>query len=97
MPVSTPEQAAERARKRAAMVADLHRLRGAHAANPGKRTQDRRNAAIYRWHKELGRGYLSAIAREAGISRVQAGRIVKAAAVAEATGEPAKASRTYYQ
>jgi hypothetical protein len=58
----------------------------------------KRNAAIVRWHESQGDGWLSEIARLAGISRVQAGRIVKAAADAKEQGraEPLP-TRHYYQ
>lgn len=82
----------------AEMRAELRRL-GAKA----KETQSiidrrRRNEAIVRWHDQQGDGWLSEIARLAGISRVQAGRIVRAAADAKATGaaEPLP-TRHYYQ
>ena len=81
-----------------AMRSELERL-GAKA----RRTQSiddrrKRNEAIVRWHEAQGDGWLSEIARLAGISRVQAGRIVKAAAEAKEQGlaEPLP-TRNYYQ
>jgi len=58
----------------------------------------KRNEAIVRWHDRQGDGWLSEIARLAGISRVQAGRIVRAAADAKEQGraEPLP-TRHYYQ
>lgn len=80
------------------MRRDLERL-GAKA----RKTQSiddraRRNAAIVAWHDRQGEGWLSEIARLAGISRVQAGRIVRAAADAKEQGraEPLP-TRHYYQ
>lgn len=74
-------------------------LRGAakrHAEQGSIRSLQDRNAVIVKWHKELGRGWLSAIAREAHVSRVQAQRIVKAASEAR-PGEPIPSTRQYYQ
>ena len=59
--------------------------------------REKRNAAIVRWHDAQGDGWLSEIARLAGISRVQAGRIVKAAADAKETGGEPLPTRHYYQ
>lgn len=56
-----------------------------------------RNGAIVRWHDQQGEGWLSEIARLAGISRVQAGRIVKAAADAKESGGDPLPTRHYYQ
>jgi uncharacterized protein (DUF2336 family) len=57
----------------------------------------KRNEAIVRWHDRQGDGWLSEIARLAGISRVQAGRIVRAAAEAQETGGEPLPTRRYYQ
>jgi hypothetical protein len=80
------------------MRAELQRL-GAKA----RKTQSiddrrKRNEAIVAWHDRQGDGWLSEIARLAGISRVQAGRIVRAAAEAKEQGraEPLP-TRRYYQ
>lgn len=62
-----------------------------------KQARERRNEAIYKWHRALGDGSLSAIGRAAGLSRIQAGRIVAAYAEAETTGQPVKPTRRYYQ
>jgi hypothetical protein len=56
-----------------------------------------RNEAIVRWHDRQGEGWLSEIARLADVSRVQAGRIVKAAAEAKETGGEPLPTRRYYQ
>lgn len=75
---------------------ELRRVARRHAEQRSIKSQDERNAAIARWHRELGRGWLSAIAREASVSRVQAQRIVKAASEA-VPGQPAPPTRRYYQ
>lgn len=58
--------------------------------------RERRNEAMARWHDELGEGSLSAIGRAAGLSRIQAGRIV-AAQRDKVPGQPAPPTRRYYQ
>jgi hypothetical protein len=63
---------------------------------PSPRARNARNAMIVRWHGELGEGSLSSIARAAGVSRVQAGRIVRAARDT-VPGQPPPPTRRYYQ
>lgn len=81
-----------------AMRDELQRLGATARRTESKIDRAKRNAAIVSWHDQQGDGWLSEIARLAGISRVQAGRIVKAAADAKATGasEPLP-TRHYYQ
>lgn len=80
----------------AEMVSELSRLVANHARTHSDQSRDARNAAIVRWHQQLGAGSLSLIARTAKVSRVQAGRIVKAAS--ETTpGQPPPPTRRYYQ
>jgi hypothetical protein len=74
----------------------LRRVAARHAEHDSPRTRRERNAEIVKWHQELGRGWLSAIAREAHVSRVQAQRIVKAASEAE-PGKEIPPTRHYYQ
>ena len=62
-----------------------------------KADRAKRNAAIVKWHNAQGEGWLSEIARLADVSRVQAGRIVKAAAEAKASGAEPLPTRHYYQ
>lgn len=80
------------------MRAELQRLGAKARASESKIDRARRNTAIVKWHDTKGDGWLSEIARLAGISRVQAGRIVRAAADAKETGatEPLP-TRRYYQ
>lgn len=86
----------------AEMLAELHRLRRKvvkereqwGSVTPA--TRQLRDAAVVRWHTALGEGWLSLIAREVGVSRVQAGRITKAAASAE-PGQPVPPTRHFYQ
>lgn len=74
----------------------LRRVAARHAEHDSPRTRRERNAEIVRWHTDLGRGWLSAIAREARVSRVQAQRIVKAASEA-VPGREIPPTRHYYQ
>ena len=86
----------------ARMLAELRRLRARierereQWGDPTPRTRGQRDEAIVRWHTELGAGSLSLIAREAGVSRVQAGRIVRAARETE-PGQAPPPTRRYYQ
>lgn len=86
----------------AEMLKELHRLRARVAkereqwGDSTPATRQTRDAAMVKWHKQLGEGSLSMIAREAGVSRVQAGRITKAAASAE-PGKPPPPTRHFYQ
>ena len=79
------------------MRAELQRLGRKARETESKIDRERRNAAIVRWHDTQGDGWLSEIARLAGISRVQAGRIVRAAADAKETGGEPLPTRRYYQ
>jgi hypothetical protein len=88
-PVPTRELSADARRA-------LRRAAARHADQGSTKSLADRNAEIVRWHKELGRGWLSAIAREAHVSRVQAQRIVKAASET-APGQPIPPTRRYYQ
>jgi hypothetical protein len=81
----------------AEMSRELHRLTTAYARTESKIDRSKRDAAIAKWRRRLGDGSLSEIARRAGISRVQAGRIWAAAKEAEATGQPIRPTRHYYQ
>ena len=79
------------------MRAELQRL-GRKARETESRTdRAKRNDAIVRWHDQQGDGWLSEIARLAGISRVQAGRIVRAYAEARESGAEPLPTRHYYQ
>lgn len=80
------------------MRRELERLGRKARATESKIDRAARNEAIVRWHLEKGEGWLSEIARLADVSRVQAGRIVKAAADAKEQGraEPLP-TRHYYQ
>lgn len=79
------------------MGAELRKLTAAYHRTESKIDRSRRDAAIAKWRRRLGDGSLSEIARRAGISRVQAGRIWAAAKEAEATGQPIRPTRHYYQ
>ena len=80
------------------MRRELERLGARARETESKIDRQKRNAAIVRWHTQQGEGWLSEIARLAGVSRVQAGRIVRAAAEAKESGraEPLP-TRHYYQ
>ena len=80
------------------MRRELERLGARARETESKIDRQKRNAAIVRWHTQQGEGWLSEIARLAGVSRVQAGRIVRAAADAKESGraEPLP-TRHYYQ
>jgi hypothetical protein len=80
------------------MRRELERLGAKARETESKIDRAKRNAAIVRWHDQQGEGWLSEIARLAGVSRVQAGRIVRAAAEAKESGraEPLP-TRHYYQ
>ena len=82
----------------AEMASELARLGRKALETESKIDRAKRNAAIVRWHDQQGEGWLSEIARLAGVSRVQAGRIVRAAAEAKEQGrdEPLP-TRHYYQ
>ena len=82
----------------AEMASELARLGRKARETESKIDRAKRNAAIVRWHDQQGEGWLSEIARLAGVSRVQAGRIVRAAAEAKEQGrdEPLP-TRHYYQ
>jgi hypothetical protein len=82
----------------AEMRRELDRLGRKARDTESKIDRTKRNEAIVRWHEAKGDGWLSEIARLAGISRVQAGRIVRAAADAREQGrdEPLP-TRRYYQ
>jgi hypothetical protein len=82
----------------AEMRRDLQRLGAKARETQSIIDRRKRNEAIVRWHDQQGDGWLSEIARLAGISRVQAGRIVRAAAEAKEQGraEPLP-TRHYYQ
>lgn len=82
--------------KLAEMSADVSELAAAYRITESKRARERRNEAMARWHDELGEGSLSAIGRAAGLSRIQAGRIV-AAQRDRVPGQPAPPTRRYYQ
>ena len=79
------------------MGRELAKLTAAYARTESKIDRAKRDAAIAKWRRRLGDGSLSEIARRAGISRVQAGRIWAAAKEAEATGQPIRPTRHYYQ
>lgn len=79
------------------MARELARLARELARTESKIDRERRDQALYDWHKRLGPGSLSEIARQVGLSRVQAGRIVRAYRDAEETGLPRRPSRHYYQ
>ena len=79
------------------MRAELQRLGRKAKATESKIDRANRNAAIVRWHDAKGDGWLSEIARLAEISRVQAGRIVRAAADAKESGGEPLPTRHYYQ
>jgi hypothetical protein len=79
------------------MRRELERLGAKARDTESKIDRQRRNAAIVRWHEQQGDGWLSEIARLAGISRVQAGRIVRAAAEARERGGEPLPTRHYYQ
>jgi hypothetical protein len=81
----------------AEMRAELGRLGHKAKITESKIDRERRNAAIVKWHDAKGEGWLSEIARLAEISRVQAGRIVKAAAEAKTSGAEPLPTRRYYQ
>lgn len=83
--------------KLAEMTADVREVTAAYRTTESRHARERRNETIYKWRKALGEGSLSAIARAAEISRIQAGRIAAAYAEAEATGQPVKPTRRYYQ
>lgn len=86
----------------AKMLTELRRLRARverereQWGDATPKTRQARDEALVRWHGILGPGSLSLIAREAGISRVQAGRIVRAHRETE-PGQPPPPTRHYYQ
>ena len=80
-----------------AMRRELEHLGAKAKTTESKIDRAKRNAAIVKWHTQQGEGWLSEIARLAGVSRVQAGRIVKAAADARETGSEPLPTRHYYQ
>ena len=80
----------------AEMLTELHRLAATYRRTESKPARQARDAAIVRWREQLGEGSLSMIAREAGVSRVQAGRIFKAHQAAE-PGGPIPPTRHFYQ
>lgn len=79
------------------MGRELAKLTAAYARTESKIDREKRNAAIAKWRRTLGEGSLSEIARRAKVSRVQAGRIWAAAKESEATGQPPRPTRHYYQ
>ena len=81
----------------AEMRTELQRLGRKARDTESKIDRERRNAAIVAWHDAKGEGWLSEIARLAEISRVQAGRIVRAAAEAKESGGEPLPTRRYYQ
>ena len=81
----------------AEMRAELQRLGHRAQDTESKIDRAKRNAAIVKWHNAKGEGWLSEIARLAEVSRVQAGRIVRAAAEAQETGGEPLPTRHYYQ
>jgi hypothetical protein len=80
----------------AEMAPELRRLGAAYRRTESKPARMARDAAIVKWRERLGKGSLSLIAREAGVSRVQAGRIYKAHLAAE-PGQPIPPTRRFYQ
>jgi hypothetical protein len=80
----------------AEMLTELHRLAANYRRTESKPARMARDAAIVRWRNLLGEGSLSMIAREAGVSRVQAGRIYKAHQATE-PGQPIPPTRRFYQ
>ena len=78
------------------MAPELRRLGAKYRRTESKPDRQARDAAIVRWREQLGKGSLSLIAREAGVSRVQAGRIYKAHLAAE-PGKPIPPTRRFYQ
>lgn len=78
------------------MARELARLAAIYRRTESKIDRTKRDAAIAKWRRRLGDGSLSEIARKAGISRVQAGRIWAAAKEAEATGRPPRPTRHFY-
>jgi|1185.fasta_scaffold1193986_2 hypothetical protein len=80
----------------AEMLTELRRLGAAYRRTESRPARQARDAAIVKWREELGKGSLSLIAREAGVSRVQAGRIYKAHQAVE-PGQPIPPTRRFYQ
>jgi hypothetical protein len=78
------------------MGRELAKLTARYRSTESKIDRVKRDAAIARWRRRLGDGSLSEIARKAGISRVQAGRIWAAAQESERTGRPPLPTRRYY-
>lgn len=78
-----------------AMRDEVSTLAAEHAEHESKATRNARNEAMARWHAELGEGHLSAIARAAGLSRIQAGRIVKAERERVPGADPLPSHRFY--
>lgn len=79
-----------------AMAHDLGRLAATYRRTESKIDRVKRDEALAAWRRRLGDGSLSEIARRAGLSRVQAGRIWAAQREAQATGRPARPSRHFY-
>lgn len=84
------------AKQVARMTREIKALALAHRRSDSTTTRTRRDDGIVAWHRSLGEGSLSLIARTAGISRVQAGRIVAAARHRARTGESLP-TRHFYQ
>ena len=78
------------------MLTELHRLAATYRRTESRPARMARDAAIVRWREQLGEGSLSMIAREAGVSRVQAGRIFKAHQAAGPDGK-IPPTRQFYQ
>jgi DNA invertase Pin-like site-specific DNA recombinase len=78
------------------MGRELARLTAVYRRTESKIDRAKRDVAIAAWRRRLGDGSLSEIARRAGISRVQAGRIWAAQQEAQATGQPARPTRHFY-
>ena len=78
------------------MARELAKLAAIYRRTESKIDRTKRDAAIASWRRRLGDGSLSEIARKAGISRVQAGRIWAAAKEAEITGLPPRPTRHFY-
>ena len=78
------------------MARELTKLAAAYRRTESKNDRVKRDEALAAWRRRLGEGSLSEIARRAGLSRVQAGRIWAAQQEAQATGRPARPSRHFY-
>lgn len=78
------------------MSRELRKLTNRYRDTESKIDRAKRDAAIASWRRRLGDGSLSEIARKAGISRVQAGRIWAAQQEAQATGRPPRPTRHFY-